>query len=51
MTHLRHRPRARAIALRADEARQALIRRAFLAVAGGLVVAAGLAAALHGVGS
>lgn len=49
MTQLRRQPRARAIAIRAEEARQGLIRRAILAVAGGLVVAAGLAA-LHGVG-
>ncbi len=50
MTQLRNRPRARAIAIRAEEARQALIRRAILAVAGGMIAAAGLAAALHGVG-
>ena len=49
MTQMRHRPRARAIAIRAEDVRQALIRRAFLAVAGALAVAAGLAA-LHGVG-
>ncbi|GLK71618.1 hypothetical protein KHC23_12580 [Ancylobacter dichloromethanicus] len=50
MTQLRNRPRARAIAIRAEEARQDLIRRAILAVAGGLVVAAGLAAVLNGAG-
>lgn len=50
MTQLRHRPRARAIALRAEDARQAFLRRAFLAVTGGIIAAAGLAVALHGVG-
>lgn len=50
MTHMPRRPRARAIAIRAEEARQALIRRAILAVAGGMVAAAGLAAVLNGGG-
>ena len=36
---------ARAIAIRADEARAAMIRRAIFAVSGGLLAAAALAAA------
>ncbi|TCK28253.1 hypothetical protein EV667_2255 [Ancylobacter aquaticus] len=50
MTQLSRRPRARAIAIRAEEARQALIRRAILAVVGGMVVAAGLIAVVNGGG-
>ena len=41
---------ARAIAIRAEEARAALIRRAIFAVSGGLLAAAALAAALKTVG-
>ncbi|WP_018391002.1 hypothetical protein [Ancylobacter sp. FA202] len=50
MTHIPRRSRARAIAIRAEDARQALIRRAILAVAGGMVLAAGLSAVLNSVG-
>lgn len=47
----RRRARATAIALRAEDARQALIRRALLAVTGGLLAATALAAlALRGAG-
>ncbi|WP_202911164.1 hypothetical protein [Ancylobacter sp. TS-1] len=47
----RRRARATAIALRAEDARQALIRRALLAVTGGMIAAAALAAlALKGAG-
>ncbi|MBS9476456.1 hypothetical protein [Ancylobacter radicis] len=49
--HRSRRARATAIALRAEDARQALIRRALLAVSGGLIAAAAVAAlALRGAG-
>ncbi|MCS0496976.1 hypothetical protein [Ancylobacter mangrovi] len=52
MTDPRNRRRAaRAIALRAEDARQMMIRRALLAVSGGLIAALGCAAiALKGAG-
>ncbi|WAC26367.1 MULTISPECIES: hypothetical protein [unclassified Ancylobacter] len=53
MTDVRNRRRARAtaIALQAEDARQALIRRALLAVTGGLIAAVAVAAlAMRGIG-
>ena len=44
----RSRRRARAIALRLEDARQTMIRRAILAVSAGMVAAAGLGAMWHG---
>lgn len=47
----RSRRRARAIAMRLEDARQAMIRRAILAVSAGMVAAAGLGAMWHGLAS
>lgn len=48
MTQFRRGTQARAIAVRADEARQALIRRAFIAASAALALAAGMGVVLGG---
>jgi len=44
----RRRAQARALAIRVEDARQAMIRRAILAVSAGMIVAAGLGSLWHG---
>jgi len=44
----RRRAQARALAIRVEDARQAMIRRAILAVSAGMIAAAGLVTLWHG---
>ncbi|MDQ0510813.1 hypothetical protein [Ancylobacter amanitiformis] len=44
----RRRAQPRVLAIRMEDLRQAMIRRAFMAVSAGLAVAAGLAVVWHG---